>query len=398
MKFIALPVAQGDAFYAQTDDGFRVLVDGGRSRRALPGLFRRYTKADHVDVLVCTHNDADHTEGIIGFLESELSCEELWLPATWLDAVLNLPANAEEIVDFLWEQLFDALHYREPQSRQEVGEGTQQAAWRILLSALPPEAGPDNDDGEVSTAQEQEPPISLGVFLEEALPALEEHIHLLEVSLRQWWRYYAYPIGRWRYDQLSYTGTVLEDTHRLLEVARLALDRGIPIRCFRHNPRSAAAAEGYPLLPLSAKPVHCVGPARVRRTAREFFCLAFLTTVNKQSLVFCLQGGNQPGVLFTADSDLEDVNLGLVACGDIATAPHHGAKDNKLAYTKVGRPVIWVRSDGHARSRPCAEYLSATGWRFCTLCRNSGRPKQAVQLYTRQRRWVRRLTLPCDCQ
>jgi len=82
-RFIAIPVAQGDAFYLERE-GFSVLTDGGRSRSDLPSRFQAVTKTDGVNVILCTHNDADHANGILGFLEGGLRCEEVWLPGRWL--------------------------------------------------------------------------------------------------------------------------------------------------------------------------------------------------------------------------------------------------------------------------------------------------------------------------
>src|SRR4051812_10695809 len=58
----ALPVRQGDAFFYRRGT-FSALIDGGRSRASLPILFRELLKRTDVDVLVCTHNDADHANG-----------------------------------------------------------------------------------------------------------------------------------------------------------------------------------------------------------------------------------------------------------------------------------------------------------------------------------------------
>lgn len=38
MKFAAIPVSQGDTFYAETVDGCRILIDGGRTRHTFPCL------------------------------------------------------------------------------------------------------------------------------------------------------------------------------------------------------------------------------------------------------------------------------------------------------------------------------------------------------------------------
>ncbi len=130
MKFIALPVNQGDSFYAETDDGFRVLVDGGNSRHVLPNLFRKYTSLDQVNVLVCTHNDKDHAEGIIGLLESGFECDELWIPATWLDALRSLPTDVYETIAFLGEHL-DQLY--STGGVWELEGDVQESAWRAVF-------------------------------------------------------------------------------------------------------------------------------------------------------------------------------------------------------------------------------------------------------------------------
>ena len=66
-KFISIGVRQGDAFYLERG-GKKLLVDGGRSRRGFAEQFERTVGATSVDVLVCTHADADHVNGLIGFL------------------------------------------------------------------------------------------------------------------------------------------------------------------------------------------------------------------------------------------------------------------------------------------------------------------------------------------
>ncbi|MBT9260219.1 MAG: hypothetical protein KM310_10810, partial [Clostridiales bacterium] len=58
-RFIAIPVGQGDAFYLKTSFG-SVLVDGGRAISGFADLFTRTTGAKRVDIMICTHNDADH--------------------------------------------------------------------------------------------------------------------------------------------------------------------------------------------------------------------------------------------------------------------------------------------------------------------------------------------------
>jgi|SRR5579885_1365014 hypothetical protein len=92
-----------------------------------------HTRSKGVNVLICTRNDADHAEGVIGFLESELSCRELWLSVTWLDALSHLPLHASETIEFLWES-FSELELGQWPVESEADP--QELAWRQVLRDL----------------------------------------------------------------------------------------------------------------------------------------------------------------------------------------------------------------------------------------------------------------------
>lgn len=115
-RFIALPVAQGDAFYLERLD-FTVLVDGGRSRTTLLAIFQTVTDADGVNVAICTHNDADHANGVLGFLEAGLRCDEVWLPGRWLGA---LPDLLKPFVNVFVELIEDVAHSQVPSNSEEL--------------------------------------------------------------------------------------------------------------------------------------------------------------------------------------------------------------------------------------------------------------------------------------
>lgn len=76
-------------------------------------------------------------------------------------------------------------------------------------------------------------------------------------------------------------------------------------------------------------------PARQKRNAEGFFHSLYLKTLNKDSLVFYLKTEyGRSGILFTADSDLHNIDIGGVAAGSVVTAPHRGARANRKAYDK----------------------------------------------------------------
>lgn len=404
MKFVALPVGNGDAFYAETDDRFRVLVDGGRSKKELPRMLHGYVRARGVDVVVCTHNDADHANGLIGFFEAGLRCRELWLPATWLEAVMRLPEDPWDTISLLLGQLRKASREAFVEMGNERAE-SQEIHWRnVFFNVFERWSARDREHAEL--APEPEGALSLNDHLVWAtLASVEEHLELLAEMPLWFWSWKA----RWvcaPFDRLALVErsclTVVRDVRRLLALVWLASARGIPVRCFAHDPANAGirgVANHCPLRPLSAKQTHFLEPTRPPKSAGEFWRFAFLTAVNRQSLVLFLDAGDgRPGVLFTGDSDLKGVDVGNVPPWSVVTAPHHGSHENRLVYTSIKEPMVWVRSDGYSKKRPCAEFLQAQGRRFCTLCRNSGNPKQAIRLHLKRNSWVRRQTRLCACR
>jgi len=190
----------------------------------------------------------------------------------------------------------------------------------------------------------------------------------------------------------------LENANRIREIALEAYRRGIPIKWFEWDVNNPSG--GYPWLqPLNSREI-----IQIKR-APEKMLLEFLalTIVNKESLVFWVPPGYAgKGVLFAADSDLENINLNVLCDGTIVTAPHHGAEANKKVYSNIKKEVIWVRSDGRFNKRPCKEYLMASGQRYCTICRQGNgifSDKQHVIFYDQNGKWsVSKNVKPCTCQ
>ncbi len=80
--FTAFPVKGGDAFFLQKGEK-NILVDGGRLKNEI-NTYLVNEGISKIDVVICTHNDNDHTTGIIGLLDNnKINISELWLPASW---------------------------------------------------------------------------------------------------------------------------------------------------------------------------------------------------------------------------------------------------------------------------------------------------------------------------
>lgn len=397
-RFVAIPVAQGDAFYVERDD-FSVLVDGGRGRSAFPAMFQASTHADGVDVAVCTHNDADHANGVLGFLEAGLRCHEVWLPGRWLAALPDVLKPFGE----LFVELADNVAEREAPSTIEVS---------------PPGLSPLEAYEEKMPGRVDESPISADdapSVAEDGWP--ESCLRMLEQA-EPWeagpggrlWPPNDWPFLRNRhYRRLGLTGvqllwSAIDAARRIRDLAVEAFHRGIPVRWFEFD--TAAPSGGVPAL----RPVNARAIVRVRPRVALLLDFLALTVSNRESLVFWLPPTDQhPGVLFTADSALAGMRLPLELSGAISTAPHHGSEANAAAYGAVSRvaqqsssSVTWVRSDGRYRSRPGPTYLGLSSRRLCTLCRIGAgtlREKQPVRLFSRGGVWTRhRETETCSCR
>lgn len=145
--------------------------------------------------------------------------------------------------------------------------------------------------------------------------------------------------------------------------------------------------------------------------AKQITALQYLslTVSNQQSLVFLgFEEENRPGVLFTADSDINfKIQHQTHSLPMIVTAPHHGSEANNKAYTTVTQWhnnsdfIIWVRSDGKYKSRPGNSFITVGRQKLCTICRPPNHPKQAVKLSSQKgsAQWVwEQGVRTCKCQ
>jgi len=384
-RFIALPVGRGDAFFLETDKG-SVLMDGGRAVKSFAHLFKTYAQRDGVDVLVATHNDADHANGVLGFLEAGLKCHEVWLPGRWAQVLRQVLRPWEEVVYVLARQVEEV---RIDELKPE-GSLLEQYA-----ESVDPHFEAQRHDEEDQELEESGWPHET-IPLLEATPEEEDEWGAL--PWWDWWLYWGYRrfLPYWPPHVLRrrlFLEAIVA-AKRIRQIALEAYHRGIAVRWFEWDTQNPSG--GYEWLePLNGRRIVRVKPVK------EEVLLHFLalTVWNRESPVFWVPpeyaGG---GVLFTADSDLKGVRLPTLQSA-IVTTPHHGPAANKEVYKLINTPVIWVRSDGRSRKRPCSEYLRTRGRRYCTLCRNAKSTKQAVIFWQRAGGWVRgRGVRPCICE
>jgi len=383
-RFIALPVGQGDAFYLQRGN-FHVLVDGGRSKRVLPGLLMNHARASHLDVVVCTHNDADHANGLIGLLEEQVvTIREVWLPGTWAWRFQDLVQHPYRFFDELAEDISGVGEEMESleQYYEQYGERFRSNIETSETTSIP-DHGADASEWLMDFFDKQ------------------DHFPW-RLWPRHWPPFYP-PHPKWGRLWLD----CLDAAHRIKSIAKAAVDAGAKVRVFEFVPFYNIVTGGFQgqLEPVNSREVW---PRKVpKKDVSALFYLA-LTKANRESLVFYAPEGereNTPGVLFTADSDLGSGlrHIQKPATNLVVTSPHHGSESNRLAYMTVAKwvspdEVIWVRSDGRSKSRPGPSYKSQPR-RICTLCNPPVTPKAVVRLHANRARWQRTHgTRWCSCK
>ena len=393
-RFIALPVGQGDAFFLETP-GRTLLVDGGRSIDCFADLFRNITGRSSVDFVICTHNDADHANGIIGFLQRGCICGEIWLPARWLATLPHVLKPWPEILDSFRQPVLDAQGDFEELGRRAWESGTP------LIELYGDQLSREGrfkleTDGTDSTREVDGWPAGLISELEKADEDQPPGVVWVanHAVIRLWPFFNGKPATQLFLEALG-------AARRIREIALAAFHGGVAVRWFVFSDK-AAPSDGLEWLePANARQTVQVKPA----APEEAVAWLALSTSNRESLVFwAVKEGRCPRVLFTADSDLRGVRLPPALDAFMVTAPHHGSEANSNAYQEVkrmhgGSNVTWVRSDGRYRSRPGQSYLNAPRSRACTLCRTQPpSSKQAVAFFARSRKWTRsRTTKRCSC-
>jgi metallo-beta-lactamase superfamily protein len=365
-RFLALPVNQGDAFVIERDH-LRAMVDGGNSKRQAAVLLKRLVSDRHLDVVVCTHNDKDHAEGIRGLLESQtFSVAEVWLPGRWTDRLIDLCRYEGEFFRELVQQVGDtdaatledfAEEFSDPLTRD--GGGT---------------AG-DNREEEMPSGEDNE-----------LLDAIDR---ALDEPPWRWWSWSSWPTQ-------SLWADAIHAAERIRAIAIAARNAGCHLRWFDHElfRRGIQVHGGRQLFLLPTNSVEIASrPRRARLSALSYLALS---VANRESLVFrSPEDDDAPGVLFTADSDLAFSDRALkVHEGDLVTAPHHGSGNNANAYAVVERlagdceTLKWIRSDGRFRARPGQQYLARKAQAICTRCRGSSAVEQCIELTGANGTWT----------
>ena len=324
MKFTALPVNVGDSFYLE-DEGKHILVDGGISRKQIIELLEvEGIPNNHFDVLICTHYDADHLNGIIGILKSKkYTFKELWMP-----------------------EILGSIGYTISKKKLSILE--------ILRKSI----SHDEDENRKSEFQQNE--------IKRNKEGFENDFEKLNYDIL--WNSYKYLKNeskhRYNYFHKDTFGLYM-NLKKITNLLHLCLNSGSYIRWFSFIDNMDAKIVNHNLWSLN-----CIETGLSEYNMDDLNKALYLTTINEKSLVFKYMNPEKPEILFTADSDLSFVSNNIQLNDySIVTAPHHGAQSSSIAYSKIsGFKLTFVRSDMFQVKRPCQEYIQKE-YKYCTVCR-----------------------------
>lgn len=384
MKFIALDVNEGDSFLLEYEDSLGrnkwILVDGGTDVDVVlennnPGISNKF-----IDLIICTHYDKDHIQGILNLLDKDYQFTELWLPDKMRGVGDQLSNNS---IFRVIEDVFDAtMAYIE--------------FWNSL---------PESLDNKEKIKEENR------YTKEELITALDYSISLKEQHL--YWKnifeeiYYIKMCNGCEYQKkieilecikernrkqgnnevfAELFGEMLDLTIKMCKLKTIPESRGI-IRWMKYEDCYVAKkpSKDFPILAMNSS----VNVSRVVYFPTLMFLLGFkkdTNSKNHESLVFMYENEGIPNIVFSGDSDYywlwSNEKSIQVKDSSIVTAPHHGSATGKAAYdTNViyscsstgptNKDITFVRSDSPStkgyKSRPCIEYRNMIS-KYCTDC------------------------------
>ncbi len=397
-RFIALglPTA-GDSFYCEWEgiDGVvrRALVDGGLGK----GLRLSLTEQVEVgvgsilDVVICTHADADHVTGLIDLFSTGGYSREVWVPAKWIALLEKASENWEEFCGELWNDISARKDSLDIVSDEASKHG------RTALEEIAEGIG----DLSISSTDCREGESLDWDRLELVAPRRFSDEWLDQSSYFQFVPGSASPVTRLFLD-------AIETHNKIRSLVKLARQNGAVIRWFEYQKTGSQAVDATnDTRPHIINARTAFRPDWRKVKPLDAICL---TQINRESLVAYIPSRDaRPAVLFSGDSDFSfDVSSNRIpqSCA-IVTVAHHGAEENAQSRTETEaifgkEDVTWIRSDNTRdvwKPRPATWYMGiASSQRYCTLCRGDKVAPQTVQLRPNNGAWgpvpgVR----PCSC-
>lgn len=421
--FIALPLSSGEAFLLRTPDKTGrervMLVDSGkkygeRTRELAKILSEISPRIDHIDFAICTHSDADHSQGFWSFTDDwyglNRTLGEYWLPGGWANAMPAILTDPTGFASKLMDGAIQASRYLHSVKGEMKSISREE---RYFMAGFAGAADAPSDA--VVELNDDDPPTfhagfglseaeaaSLRIDIEETDDAVDPFdaasnsmLRGSELSLLYFERFIS---GLSLNDALSISlesnvsfQEVAETAKAIRKIALSALEHNIRVRWFDFGkfrqsglPRGGQAGLLEPCCAVEVAP----DPSRTKLLSNlMLFHNLRLTRQNVESLVFYRpEDDDEPGVLFLGDSRLAH---GIEKPGEsfprpfdkpkrklLVTAPHHGSRNNDHAYGVLSDWLgtdqqYYIRNGGQVgqtlhkflmcESRRCAQCVQCNG-------------------------------------
>lgn len=379
-KFTALEVGSGDAFLLEeSESNWKCLYDAGGSKSTIVSLMKK-KKITKINLAICSHNDIDHANGFIGLLQSNIIIDEIWLPGTWASVL---------------------KYVRDKRVGREEAYFLDRVEYEYNIKTIDDSIFRINEDGpfaennnEITFLLDPESEETIEDF-DDSLSCYSELIELNEVIKELFPLPYLYFLLHHRKQgiEAKYISLVLA-IDNIIKIAGLAYQKGCKIRWFNPVDYCTLDSVNYGFVALNS---HELFSVQKPRNAHCFALLCLLTVVNKYSLVFDCWKDDIPIIRFSADSDCTYKSASYNE-KIIVTAPHHGSDDNRKVYNAINNNnVIWVRSDGKSRKRPCSDFKNLKN-KYCLACYTHGFRKEIIFEYDKgSKQWNCISGYSCKC-
>lgn len=318
MKFTSLRITEGDSFLLECNNK-KILVDTRKSPIECPEQLNA-KNITCLDLIVITHYDLDHVNGLINLMKSGIKITEVWLPDNFGRITKSLKENKSRILNKL--KKIEDLSKKETETNIEQKE-----------------------------IKESDPVIE--TIVEFYLDFKDNH-RLIYLELNS-------PLFL-KENQLTIIESIVDECHI----------NNIPIKWLKYT--------GFyeeKRLSLNLIGLNCIFNNNITAYSDDLEVMYFLSRINHESLVLKFNKNNFPNVLFTADSGFEFMNSNQIISvneNSIITAPHHGSSnsDNEKGYQYIkGINKYYVRSENYKVSSISNIFKNHSN-SYCTRCRNNG--------------------------
>lgn len=407
-RFVALPVKEGDAFLLSRN-GKVVLVDGGKGK-TIKKLIRDHghLKNNVIDIVVCTHNDLDHSGGIIKILNDDsFVVRELKVPSIWKEICIYIGDTNESKRNFC--KIIVSTVRDRVVSRNVQADDVKQFVEKILNDPERRENRYGNYPLDDKIFEKNED-FLINYTFEKIFSSSDQELNAL--SRLAW---IMIDKGLFSGDRnqnilcLSLLNQLSVFVKNIWKIISIASGKKIHINYYIRDDAVLLVTGTTFLVPVNARKVTgrdiTTRVVKKKLKGEESEAVSIMVTVaksvsNRESIAFyAVETETDPGVLFCAECCVRPRGIQPFRT-IIATVPHHGASDNKSVYQDVERwtngKVVWVRSDSKNTVRPCDEFLKLRSEKYCTRCNVDGFPEQVIEFFSNID-WIDTTAVPCKC-